>query len=139
MIFMPLPSGGALSAPVGNDPSLRRRISALAFSDSVLLVVTDNGVLQLKPTGGVEPQRLTTVNVATVGQVTRLAVDDRTIVLTGTDGVIVAQRRGGAHVMRIPGDVAGPVLDAVMSREFIWLATTDGLLRVRRNSDGGVP
>ncbi len=133
-----LPAGGALSAPVGQDPSLRRRISALAYSDTALFVATDNGVMQLKPTGGVEPQRLTAINVATVGQVTRLAADDRIIVLTGTDGVVVTQRHGGTRVLRIPADVPGPVLDVVLSREFIWFATVEGLLRVRRDSDGGI-
>ena len=134
-----LPGGGTLSAPIGRDPALRRRITALAWSDTVLLAATDDGVLRLAPHGGVEPERMLALDVAQVGQVTRLAIDDRTIVMAGTEGVVVLRRAGGVRVLRAPTDIPGPVLDVVMSRDFIWFATPDGLVRVRRASDGGLP
>jgi hypothetical protein len=105
----------------------------------VLLAAGDDGVLRLAPTGGVEPARVLALDVAQVGQVTRLAIDDRTIVMTGTDGVVVLQRAGGVRVLRVPNDVPGPVFDVVLSRDFLWLATPDGLVRLRRASDGGLP
>ena len=131
--------GGTLSRPVGADPALRRRIVALAWSDSVLLAATDDAVLQLAPKGGREPTRVMALDVAQVGQVTRLAMDDRTIVMTGTNGVQVVQRNGGVRTLRAPTDVPGPVLDVAMSRDWIWLATPEGLVRLRRASDGGLP
>jgi len=137
--LLALPPNGTLSRPLGNDPALRRRITALAWSDSVLLAAGDDGVLRLAPTGGVEPSRMLALDVAQVGQVTRLAIDDRTIVMTGTDGVVVLQRAGGVRVLRVPNDVPGPVFDVVLSRDFVWLATPDGLVRLRRASDGGLP
>jgi hypothetical protein len=79
------------------------------------------------------------LDVAQVGQVTRLAMDDRTIVMTGTNGVVVLQRGGGVRTLRVPADVPGPVLDVAMSRDWIWLATPEGLVRLRRASDGGLP
>jgi hypothetical protein len=132
-----LPSGG-LTRPVGADPALRRRITALAWSDSVLLAAGDDGVMQLAPRGGVEPTRVLSLDVSQVGQLTRLAIDERTIVMAGTDGVLIAIRGGGLRVLRAPAQVPGPVLDVLLSREFIWLATPEGLVRLRRATDGGV-
>lgn len=137
--LMALPPTGALARPLGGDPALRRRITALAWSDTVLLAAGDDFVLRLAPSGGSEPTRMLALDVAQVGQVTRLAIDDRTIVMAGTDGVVLLQRRGGVRVLRAPGEVPGPVLDVVMSREFIWMATPNGLVRFRRASDGGLP
>ncbi|MBL0171817.1 MAG: hypothetical protein IPP90_14050 [Gemmatimonadaceae bacterium] len=134
-----LPPSGTLSRPLGADPALRRRILALAWSDSVLLAATDDAVLRLAPKGGVEPARVLALDVAQVGQVTRLAMDDRTIVMAGTDGVVVLQRTGGVRVLRVPNDVPGPALDIAMSHDWLWIATPDGLVRLRRSSDGGLP
>jgi ligand-binding sensor domain-containing protein len=129
---------GVLTRPVGADPALRRRITALAWSDSVLLAAGDDGVIRLAPRGGVEPVRLPSLDIAQVGQVTRVAIDERTIVMVGTDGVVIAGRAGGIRVLRAGSDVPGPVLDVVLSREFMWLGTPEGIVRLRRASDGGV-
>ncbi len=137
--LMALPPSGALLRPLGADPALRRRIVALAWSDSVLLAASDDAVLQLAPRGGREPTRVMALDVAQVGQVTRLAMDDRTIVMAGTDGVVVLQRAGGVRVLRVPRDIPAPALDVVMSRDWIWIATPDGLVRLRRAGDGGLP
>ncbi len=137
--LMALPANGTLSRPVGDDPALRRRIVALAWSDSVLLAATDDAVLQLNPRGGHAPERITALNVASVGQITRLAIDDRTIVMTGTDGVVLLQRRGGLRVLQVPRDIPSAVLDVALARDWIWLATPAGLVRLRRASDGGLP
>lgn len=137
--LMALPAGGALSRPGGADPALRRRTVALAWSDSVLLAATDDAVLQLAPGGGREPMRVMALDVAQVGQVTRLAIDDRTIVMAGTDGVVVLQRAGGVRVLRVPNDLPAPALDIAMSRDWLWIATPEGLVRLRRAGDGGLP
>ena len=133
-----LPPSGVLSRPLGTEPALRRRITALAWSDTMLLAATDNGVLRLAPGGGVEPARVLALDGAPVGPVTRLAVDDRAIVMAGLEGVVILKRSGGVRVLRVPYDVPGPALDVVMSRDWLWIATPEGLVRLRRASDGGL-
>lgn len=126
--------------PIGADPALRRPIRALAWSDTVLLAATDDAVLRIAPRGGVQPSREVALEVSLVGQVTRLAIDDRSMVMSGTDGVAVLSRRGGAaRVLRVPRDIPGPALDVVMSRDWLWVATPYGLARFRRTGDGGLP
>jgi hypothetical protein len=137
--LLALPPSGVLSRPLGAEPALRRRITALAWSDTVLLAATDDGVLRLAPKGGVEPARVPALDAARVGQVTRLAIDDRTIVVAGLEGVAIMKRSGGVRVLRVPYDVPGPALDVAMSRDWLWIATPDGLVRLRRASDGGLP
>ena len=130
----------ALSRPLGAEPALRRPVRAMAWSDSVLLAATDDGVLQLTPRRATEPIRVPDLDGRPVGQVTRLVMDDRTIFLAGTDGLLVASRRGGARrLLRAPRDLPGPVTDVVASREWLWVGTPFGILRLRRSADGGLP
>ena len=132
--------GGVVSRPVGNDPALRRPVRALAWSDSVLLAATDDAVLRLSPRGGVEPVRVDLLDVRLVGRVTKVAIDDRTMWLAGTDGVVIVSRRDGAtRVLRVPGDLPGPVLDLAADRDYLWLGTPQGVIRLRRRGDGGLP
>jgi ligand-binding sensor domain-containing protein len=132
--------GGVVSRPVGNDPALRRPVRALAWSDSVLLAATDDAVLRLSPRGGVEPVRVDLLDVRLVGRVTKVAIDDRTMWLAGTDGVVIVSRRDGAtRVLRVPGDLPGLVLDLAADRDYLWLGTPQGVIRLRRRGDGGLP
>ena len=132
--------GGVVSRPVGNDPALRRPVRALAWSDSVLLAATDDAVLRLAPRGGVEPVRVDLLDVRLVGRVTRVAIDERTMWLAGTDGVVIVSRRDRAtRVLRVPGDLPGAVLDIAADRDYLWLGTPQGLIRLRRRGDGGLP
>ena len=66
-------------------------------------------------------------------------MDDRSIVMVGTDGVVVLRRAGGVRALRALRDIPGPVLDVALGREWIWLATPEGLVRLSRASDGGLP
>jgi hypothetical protein len=130
----------AISRPLGSDPALRRAVRALAWSDTVLLAATDDAVLLLAPRGGVEPTRVDALDVRLVGRVTRVAIDDRTMWLAGSEGVVMVSRRDGAtRVLRVPGDLPGPVLDLVADREWLWVGTPQGLVRFRRRGDGGLP
>jgi len=132
--------GSVVSRPLGNDPALRRAVRALAWSDTVLLAATDDAVLRLAPRGGVEPERVDALDVRQVGRVTKVAIDDRTMWLAGTDGVVIVSRRDGAtRVLRVPADVPGPVLDIAVNRDYLWLGTPQGLIRLRRRGDGGLP
>ena len=46
---------------------------------------------------------------------------------------------GATRVLRVPGDLPGPVLDIAMNRDYLWLGTPQGLSRLRRRGDGGLP
>ncbi|MFN9086270.1 MAG: hypothetical protein ACK5XT_09340 [Gemmatimonas sp.] len=133
-------AGGTLARPRAQDPALRRPVRSLAWSDTVLLAATDDAVLRLAPRGGVEPVRIPALDVLQVGQVTRVAIDNRAMWLAGTTGVVMLSRQTGAlRVLRVPADVPGPVLDLVASRDWLWLGTPQGLVRYRRTGDGLVP
>ncbi len=138
--LMVLSASGQLTRPSSADPALRRPVRAMTWSDSVLLVATDEGVLALALNATREPMRVQTIDVRSVGQITRIAMDDRTIWLAGSNGVLVVARSGVAtRLLRIPLDLPGPALDVVASRDWLWIATPFGLVRVRRVGDGGLP
>jgi hypothetical protein len=131
---------GALLRPTGADPALRRPIRALAWNDTLLLAATDDALLAIAPRGGRESVRISAVDPRDVGEITRLAIDDRSIVMSGSHGVVVLPRAGGgARILRVPGDIPAPALDVVMSHDWLWVATPAGLARFRRASDGGLP
>ena len=126
--------------PVGAEPALRRPIRALAWSDTMLLAASEDAVVALSPRGGREPSRILALDPRTVGGAMRLAIDDRSIVAAGPDGVIVMMRSTGApRVLRVPADIPAPVLDIAMSRDWLWVGTSAGLARFRRAGDGGLP
>jgi len=133
-------SNGTLVRPLGSEPALRRPIRALTWSDSVLLAVTDDGVLQLTPRRPSPPTRVIALDVQQVGLPTRIFMDDRTVFLAGTQGLIVMNRRdNGLRVLRVPNDLPSNVTDVVASRDWLWIGTAAGLLRMRRAADGGLP
>ncbi len=128
-----------LARPVGTDPALRRPIRSLAWSDSVLLAATDDGVLRVTPRRPSEPVRVPELDARLVGQVSRVLIDDRTMWLAGTDGVLLVSRRGGAtRMLRVPFDIPAPVTDLVASRDWLWIGTPLGVVRLQRAADGGV-
>jgi ligand-binding sensor domain-containing protein len=130
----------ALARPLGAEPALRRPIRALAWSDSILLAATDDGVVQLTPRRATEPFRVPDLDGRQVGRITRLAMDDRSIWLAGSEGLLVASRTGGARrLLRVGRELPGPVTDVVASRDWVWIGTPLGLLRLRRAADGGLP
>jgi ligand-binding sensor domain-containing protein len=103
-----------------------------------LLVATDNELLRVAPRGGVAPTRLD-VDVRQIGQVTRVAIDDRTMFIAGTDGVLVIQRDGGlTQRLSIGRELPGAALDLVAHRDWLWIATVQGLVRVRRVGNGSL-
>jgi ligand-binding sensor domain-containing protein len=125
------------------DLVLRMPIRALAASDSVLLVATDDAVVLVDPRAGAASsavQRLPALDPRFVGEVTRVAADERAFVVAGRDGVLLVSRSTGARrELRVPLDVPGPVLDVLLQRDAVFLATAHGLLRYQRTGDGLVP
>ena len=106
----------------------------------MLLVSSEDAIVSLSPRGGREPSRIDALDPRSVGGGMRLAIDDRSIVVAGPDGVIVMMRSTGApRLLRVPSDIPAPVLDIAMSRDWLWVATAAGLARFRRAGDGGLP
>lgn len=125
------------------DVVLRAPIRALAASDSVLLVATDDAVVLVDPRAApatLTAQLLSALDPRLLGEVTRVAADERAFVVAGRDGVLLVSRSSGARrALRVPLDVPGPVFDVLLQRDVVYLATAQGLLRYRRTSDGLVP
>lgn len=133
-------AAGTLLRPADGDPALRRPVRALAWSDSVLLAATDDAVLQIAPRGGRAAFRLDALDPRPVGAVTRVGVDGRTMWVAGADGVLFVSRHDGhARLLRRGIEVSGPVLDVVAGESWWWLGTPQGLVRLRRTSDGLMP
>jgi ligand-binding sensor domain-containing protein len=129
-----------LLRPENVDPTLRRPVRALAWSDSVLLAVTDDAVLQVAPRTGHPPTRVEALRVPQIGQAIRAGIDERAIWIAGPEGVLLRARSGGTVRWLQRGiDLDGPVLDIVANRDWFWIGTPRGLLRLRRTSDGLVP
>lgn len=134
-------AGGAASIarPLGGELALRRETRALGWSDTMLVAATEDAVVRLTPRGGSEPTRIDALDPRIVGSSHRIAIDAQTIVLVGTDGVIVYPRGGGTPITLRPGpDLPAPALDVALTRDWLWFATPAGLVRWRRASDGGL-
>ncbi len=137
--LMMLSPTGQLISPSGADPTLRRAVRALTWSDSVVLVATDDAVWAMHRGRG-EAERLQRIDVRQVGFITRMMMDDRTIWLAGDAGLLIVARNSGAtRLLRVSVDLPGPALDVVASADWLWVATPFGLLRLRRVGDGGLP
>ncbi len=128
-----------LTRPLPDSISLRRPVRAIAASDSVLLVATDDAVRILYP-------RLARAEVVDVlsgrkaGQVARVGIDAAAMWVAGSDGALLMSRSGGAvRLLRGGMDIPTPVLDIVATPDWIWLDTPQGLMRLRRTSDGLIP
>ena len=104
----------------------------------MLIVATDDALIRLTPRGGAAPSRID-LDVRSVGYVTRIAIDDRTIFVAGANGVLALQRNGGLlQRLDIGGDLPGIPLDVGATRDWVWIATARGLVRIRRAEDGSL-
>jgi len=116
---------------------LSRSVRALAWRDSVLVIGTTEGIWQLDPRRTLPPVANTTLAGAPIGQLTRVAIDERTIWAAGTQGVLSQSRETqSVRLLRERIDLPGPVLDLAVTTEWAWFATPQGLLRIARARDG---
>ena len=46
---------------------------------------------------------------------------------------------GNVRLLSVPADLPGEALDVALSRDFAWVATRNGVVRLRRFNDGTVP
>lgn len=124
------------------EPGLRRPVRALAATDSGLLVATDEAVFRVFGGDSVAyaAERIELFDPQQVGEVARLAADAQSLALAGRDGVLLRSRTSGAlRALRVPADLPGPALDVLLQRDWLFVATPQGLVRYRRTGDGLVP
>lgn len=136
-------------------PAFRRPIDALAWSDSVLLVVTDQRahLLPLRnvvgATGAIDSASLEGMRthaavpdheLAAVGPVVAAAVDGRAVWIAGARGLLAFARDAGVLRVLYAGQTLPENITALaLDGEWAWVGTNNGLVRLRRARDGGLP
>ncbi len=129
---------------------LNRSIEALATSDTVVLVVTDRdahlldasqlGLIGASAPASLEAMQWPTIDVREIGPVVAASVDSRTAWIAGARGVIAWSRDSQvARVLRAGREIPLDVRDIVVDDTWTWIGTAQGLVRVRRARDGGLP
>lgn len=122
------------------EPRLRHPVVALASADSLLFAATADALVALQPRSGTTRLLAGAGQLARLGAVTALAADGRAVWITGRRGALVLDRSTGAvrsvRGLPAPGAV---VRDVVLDGRHAWLATNDGLVRLRLAFDGSAP
>lgn len=113
-----------------DDPRLRRAISAIAWSDSLVVVATDDDVLRLE--GGRVLPPLAGLDARSLGGVRGLAVDGWSIWAVGPRGAIEVDRASGVVRALASADAGGTLHDVMLGDAFVWLASDGGLVRLTR-------
>ena len=127
------------AAAAASEPRLLRPIQAIAYSDSVVAIADAGEVFRINLRSGRLLPRLTAVDFRIVGGITTLAIDTQTIWVGGANGTLIVSRATNASIF-LPA-VAGRrthVRDILLSREFAWVATEAGVVRLTRTPDGMV-
>ena len=126
-------------ASAASDARLSRPVLGLAHHDSVVAVMTSDDVLLLHARTGALMVTPAGVSARTVGAPRVVRMDARTLWLGGTRGVLVVDRSiGTSRRLTAPRELPGEVRDIALTELFAWVATTDGLVRLRRASDGSI-
>jgi ligand-binding sensor domain-containing protein len=121
------------------DARLTRAVAAIAKADSVLAVASDAELIEIDLIAGqVLPPRA--ASFAALRRIVRMAMDAHTIWLAGEGGVLVIHRATGRSALLAVGiTVPAAATDVALARDFAWIGTRDGLVRVRRRGDGMPP
>ncbi len=122
-----------------DDARLSRGIVALARTDTVLAVATDTELIEIDlSTRRVLPPRA--VNVAAIRRIARLAMDGQTLWLVGEGGALAIHRASGrSTVLSVGMGLPAAATSVALARDVAWIGTRDGLVRIRRRSDGMPP
>jgi hypothetical protein len=84
------------------------------------------------------PPRAT--NIAALRRVERMAMDGQSIWLAGEGGVLAIHRGSGRSTLLSVGmTLPAAATSIALARDVAWIGTRDGLVRVRRRSDGMPP
>lgn len=136
-----LPPGGARQ-PVRStlqqeDARLGGPVRAIAASDSIVVLGLERDVARVNLRTGRLLPRLTGADVGVVGRVTSIAIDARTLWVGGPGGVVALDRASGvSRFLPVGADLASEPYDIVLQREWAWIGTRGGVLRLARKRDG---
>jgi len=126
-------------AAASQEPRLAQPIRAVAHSDSVVVVANADELLRFNLTTGQLLPRVDAVNVRAVGPVNALAMDERTLWVGGPLGVLLVDRgTGTSRLLGANYQVTSETFEIALTRDYAWLATRDGVVRLRRLPDGTV-
>jgi hypothetical protein len=127
---------------------LPRPVSALAWHDSVLLVVSDRSAQLLTSTSGelvaAAGQGSAAMEFVTTesGTPVRAHVDARSIWIAGASGVLAWRRDRlleAPRLLRAGAELPALVTDLALGETWAWVGTREGVVRVRRAAEGGLP
>ena len=122
-----------------DDARLSRSIGALARSDTVLAVATNTELIEIAITSQrTLPPRA--ANIAALGRIARIAMDAQAIWLAGEGGALAIHRASGrSSLLAVGMSLPGAATSIALARDFAWIGTREGLVRIRRRSDGMPP
>ena len=127
------------AAAASGEQRLLQPIRAIAGSDSLVVVATADELLRYDLRTGRLLPRLDAVNVRSVGRINAVALDERTLWVAGPLGVLVMDRgTGTSRILGAADLITGEAYDVALSREFAWVATRAGVVRLGRLPDGTV-
>lgn len=119
-----------------DDSRLTRPTVAVARADSILVVATDDELLEID-VGARRVLAPRAASIASLRRVVRVAVDARTVWVAGEGGVVIIHRATGrSTLLAVGAALPAAVTDVALTPELAWVATRDGLVRIRRRSDG---
>jgi hypothetical protein len=122
-----------------DDARLSRAIMAVARADTVLALATDAELIEIDLNARrVLPPRA--AKVSAVRRIERLAMDALTIWLAGEGGILAIHRATGRSTLLPVGmNLPAAATSVALARDVAWIGTRDGLVRIRRRSDGMPP
>ena len=122
-----------------DDSRLSRSIVSLARADTVLAVATNAELIEIDITARrVFPPRA--ANIPALGRLARVAIDAQTIWLAGEGGALAIHRASGrSSFLPVGMNLPAAATSVALGREVVWIGTRDGLVRIRRRSDGMPP
>ncbi len=159
-------TAAAVAALWPDSRALQAPIRALATSDSMVLVVTDGEAVLFRAPDRITGAELRVpsvtsgasrslndasdssvsasgrayVDIRALGPVVAAALDERSVWVAGEGGVMSWGRDGAApKVLRGGRELPAAVSDVLLDDRVVWIGTRQGLVRVQRAREGGLP
>jgi uncharacterized protein YfaQ (DUF2300 family) len=118
---------------------LAQPVAALAIADTVLAMGTTRGELILLSTRDGRELPPVLADVRRTGGMAAIAMDATTIWIAGPRGVqLITRSTGLARFLPAGIDVPGDATGIALTRDYAWIATLDGVIRLRRLPDGTI-
>lgn len=122
-----------------DDSRLRRPLVAVTRFDSILVTASIDEAIVVAGTRAIALPQLGRGQLGAVGRIAAVAADAQTIWIGGDRGAAVMSRESGVvRTLAVPSDIPAPILDVMLDENFAWVATRDGVVRLRRLPDGTV-